>query len=156
MTTTTKRDSEKQNQAAPAKADTKPAEQPVQKFDVEKAAASKTAKRWIDSIDIPSPLRPSHVDVLMDKYAADNGMTPEQRERMKAREFIREQGLPNPTRRFRVTAFKAGSKSPLAESATIEALDATDAIRIYKEVEHAGNADLLKHSTRFETMIEAS
>jgi hypothetical protein len=126
------------------------------KFDVVKEAEAKAERRWVDSIDIPSPLRPSHVDVLMDKYAADNGLSPEARDRMKAREFIREQGLPNPTRRFRVTAFKSGSKQPLADPASIEALDAADAIRVYKEVENKGNADLLKHSTRFETMIEAS
>lgn len=133
--------------------DTKPA---TPKFDVAKAAEAKAERRWVDSIDIPSPLRPSHVDVLMDKYATDNGLSAEARDRMKAREFIREQGLPNPTRRFRVTAFKSGSKQPLADPASIEALDAADAIRVYKEVENKGNADLLKHSTRFETMIEAS
>lgn len=106
--------------------------------------------RWIKSQDVPNPLRRSDLTKLAKKFCAENGLDYKDFDEAK---FQREQGLPNPTRLYRVSAFKSGSKAPIAKPAEIDAVDAADAIRLYKEVEQRGNADLARLSVRFETAI---
>lgn len=112
-------------------------------------------RQWVASDKIPTPFRPSHLAKMMDDYATANGI---ERGKLKGGRFIEEQGLPNPTIRYRVTAFKGGTKEAVADPADVEAVDPADAIRAYKEdvAANRNNEALMKPSTKFETLIVAS
>ena len=119
--------------------------------ELDRRAEEKESKRWIDSKKIPRPFRRSHLSVLMDDYAKENGL---RREEMKPREFLVEQGLPTPLTRFRVCAFKGGSKDPIGEPEEFDAVDQAEAIRLFKEDgEHNDDPELKKMNARFEVMI---
>lgn len=119
--------------------------------ELEQRAEAKEAKRWIDSKRIPSPFRRSHLAVLMDDYARDNGID---RAVIKPRDFLQEQALPNPTTLYRVTAYKAGGKEVVGDSQDIEAVDSGEAIRVFKEEgPYKDDAELKKNSVRFEVAI---
>lgn len=128
-----------------------PSKQDTVVADIEQRADAKEAKRWIDSKRIPSPFRRSHLAVLMDDYARDNGVD---RATMKPHDFLQQQGLPNPTTLYRVTAYKAGGKEVVGDSQDIEAVDSGEAIRVFKEEgPNKENPELKKNSVRFEVAI---
>lgn len=160
--------SKKQNEQAPSEpllsdADTAvldaPAEVPSVTLEVAEESQPESVstvvaddQQWVASDKIPTPFRPSHLSAMMDDYAKANGV---ERSHMKGGRFIDEQGLPNPTILYRVSAFKGGTKEPVATPASVEAVDPSEAVRKYKEdiAANRNNADLLKPSTKFEVAI---
>lgn len=79
----------------------------------------------------PQHIRPSELAKLIETHAAENNVKPESIDPFR---FVREQGLPNPTRKYRVYALRAGNASrPVdIEHATDESDATSQAIAILK------------------------
>lgn len=76
--------------------------------------------------DLPIPFRPRHLTEAIRLYAAEHDITGEALAKIDPHRFIREHGLPNPQRRFRVSGIKKGQS---VEPAEFEAVDSSEAVR---------------------------
>lgn len=105
--------------AAAKKPETKPAE------DIQVPSTS------VPADDIPNPFRPSDLTARIKKHAAAVGKKPEEIDPF---QFIREHGLPNPVRLYRVTGTgkpETGGGKVEGEPMEIDAVDPTDATNQY-------------------------
>ncbi len=78
--------------------------------------------------DLPSPFRPRHLTEMIRKHCEAHGITGEPMAKFDAHKFLKEHGLPNPTRLYRMLAFKGDTKLQIEE---IEAVDESEATNLY-------------------------
>lgn len=86
--------------------------------------------------ELPQPFRPRHLTELMAVAAREDKLSPEQTASMDPFRFLKDHGLPNPMRRFRVKGTLRKVELPVEE---IEAVDESDATAQYKAI-HAADA----------------
>lgn len=92
-------------------------------------------ERWVDGKKIAKPFMRSHFAKLVDEYCVEHGLNVST---FNEAQFQREQGLPNPVKLFRVVALEtsADGAKAVADPKEVYAVDESEAIRVYKEVEH--------------------
>ena len=78
---------------------------------------------------LPQPFRPRHLTEAIRLYASDNGLTTEEFVKVDPARFLRQHGLPNPLKRFRVIANRGGQQSDPRE---YDAVDESEACRRYR------------------------
>ena len=79
--------------------------------------------------DLPAPFRPRHLTEAIRLYAADNAFSAEELAKVDPARFLREHGLPNPLKRFRVMGKHGAQQSDPCE---YDAVDESEACRRYR------------------------
>jgi len=75
---------------------------------------------------LPDPFRPRHLTDAIRLHAAEHDITGEALAKIDPHRFLKEHGLPNPVKRFRITGEKAGKH---VEPAEFDVVDASEGVR---------------------------
>lgn len=109
-------------------------------LDVETAEIPEAAPAVTEDI-----LRPSHLTEMIEKACEADGSDPAKVDRFR---FIRDNGLPNPRRRYRVTGRQGNA---LVDPVTVDATDESDAIRMAADHRRIQYRD--RHKVSFQTAV---
>lgn len=115
---------------APPEEDTQVPSTEIPSEEIVKVPAKKASPKK-PSDQIPNPFRPHHLTARIKKHAAAVGKKPEEIDPF---QFLREHGLPNPVRLYRVTGTgkaETGGGKVEGEPMEIDAVDPTDAHNQY-------------------------
>lgn len=117
----------------------------------ETAAVAEQDPAVVDVSEIKMPFSVRKFRELRDDYIRRNNIDAKDFDDFR---FIREQGLPNPTRVYRVSPFIKGGKESIGEPKEIEAVDSSEAIQRYRDSAKGDNAERIQSiDCRFETSI---
>lgn len=96
--------------------------------------------------DLPNPFRPQHLAEAIRIHAAENGIVGQALEKVDPHKFLKEHGLPNPLKRFRIVATR--QKETLGPD-EFDAVDPSEAARLFAE-----KHDLKEtHQHRFQSFL---